>query len=233
MKIFLPFCLLLVLCMPLTLTAQQAPRLNFGVKGGFGSTLYSLQELSISGHPIDAFDTHSLVSWQGAAVLRLNIKRHYLQTECGLSNNKYTVQFPSEMVYDYARKSDISTISTHLQCLEVPLLYGYQLRQEGDYSMSVFTGPKLCCILPDRSQYTFTNFTHKSIAETVRPINTALVAGFCINIRHLFFDLCAEAGLSNVSKQFNTISQSGVASNTDIVYNRHRNSINFSVGVLF
>ena len=227
------FLLILLQCMPFMLTARDVHRLNYGVKSGFGSTIYSIQELSIEGHAIDDIDTRSEVSWQGSVFLRLNMERHYLQTECCLSNSRYTLLFPTDSWYDYARRSDISSISTRLQSIEVPLLYGYHLRQEGDYGMSLFVGPKLCCTLPQNSTHTFTNFTQQSIAEVVRPVRAAAIFGFGINIRRLFFDFTAEAGLSDVSKQFNTISQNGVYSTSDIEFHRHKNSVSFSVGLIF
>lgn len=227
------FFLILLLCMPLALTAQHPNRLNYGVKSGFGSTIYYIEDLSIARQAIHDFTPRSEVSWQGSVFLRFNMGRHYLQSECCLSNSRYTLQFPTEEWYDYARKSDVSSISTRLQSIEVPLLYGFHLRQEGDYGMSLFAGPKLCCILPEHSTHTFTHFTHQSIAEVIRPVNAAFVAGFGINIRRLFFDFNAEAGLTNISKQFNTVGQNGTVSTSDIVFHRHKNSVSFSVGLMF
>lgn len=228
------FLIILMQSLSLALAAQEdMHRFNFGMKSGFGSTIYSIQELSIAGHTINDIDTRSEVSWQGAFFLRLNMNRHYLQTECSLCNSRYTIQFPTYVWYEYARQSDISTISTRMQCIEVPLLYGIHLRQEGDYGMSLFVGPKLCYILSDRSQHTFTNFTHQSITEVVHPFSTAAVFGFGINIHRLFFDFAAEAGLTQISKQFNTVNQNGAVKTSDIIYDRRKNSVNFSIGFMF
>lgn len=225
--------LIVLLCVPFALTAQNVRRFNYGVKSGFGSTIYSVQELAIARHAIEEFNTRSEVSWQGSVFLRFNMSRHYLQTECCLNNSRYTLQFPTQAWYAYARKSDVSSISTRLRSIEVPLLYGFHLRQEGDYGMSLFAGPKLCFILPVHSDHTFTNFTHRSISEVVHPVSAAFVAGFGINIRRLFFDFNGEIGLTDISRQFHSVGQNGAVSTSDIVFQRRKNSVCFSVGFMF
>ena len=221
------------LYLPAMLAAQDMHRLNYGVKGGFLTTLFTVNELCIEGNTISDISTQSGVSAQGTVFLRYNIGRQYLQAACTAANHRYTASFPTRTWYDYARPSDVSTISSQLFCIHVPLLYGYHLRQEGDYGMSLFAGPELCCLLPGKSSNTFTNFTQRSIDESVHWVYGGMMAGFSINIRHLFFDFTAEAGLGNISKQYSTIRQNGIRSTSDIVFNRCMHSLGFSVGFMF
>lgn len=212
--------------------AQKAQRFNYGAKGGFSSTIYSIDQLSISGHEITDFTPNSEVSWFGSLFLRMNIKRHYLQTDCSFANSRYSISFPTTQWNSYARNTDKSTINTTLKCLEIPICYGYQIQKEGYYCMSIFAGPKLAFILPGQSRHTFENFTQNSITEAVHTANASAVAGFCIQIRDVFFDCTGEAGLNDISSHFTSIGTNGKTYKDDIIFHRHKNGISFSIGFI-
>lgn len=226
--------LALCLCSAFTYARQRESSLiNYGVKGGFSSTLYTVQDLSIAGMPVGDYVTKSEISSFYTAFARLNIKRHYLQTECTYNVSNYTVEFASTQWNPSAQPHDLSTIGTKIIGLEVPLYYGYHIMQEGPYGMSFFAGPKAKIILTNYSKHRFENVPYEFISERVTPFNFSLMAGFGINIGRVFFDFSFEYGLHNISNGFTTVDLNGEESTRGIIFDRRKNVLSFSVGFMF
>mgnify|MGYP003295337979 CR=1 FL=1 len=225
--------LILLLFVALRASAQEGQALNVGLRAGFSSSIYSVEKLSIENHPIIDFTTKSEVSVHYATFLRVNMHRHYLQTEVAYSISRYSVLFPTSSWSDFTKPSDVSTISTKLTGIEVPIYYGYHIRQENVYGMSFFMGPKLSIVLPELSSHVFENFTQASIAETISRYNYSAVVGMGVNIGMLSFDVAFEAGLNNISRYFTTTDSKGNISTNDFIFDRRKNGISFSVGLMF
>ena len=226
--------LALCLCFVLTHAQQRGTSLvNYGVKGGFSSTLYEVQNLTIAGMPINSITTKSEISSFYTIFARLNAKRHYVQTECSYNISNYTIDFASSQWTPSAQPYDKSTIGTKIIGLEVPLYYGYHIMQEGPYGMSFYLGPKAKFILTDYSRHSFENVPYEFISEQVNPINFSLMMGIGINIARVFFDFSFEYGLHNISNGFTTIDLQGNESTQEIIFDRRKNVLSFSIGFIF
>jgi hypothetical protein len=226
--------LVLCFCFMLVHAQQRSTSLiNYGVKGGFSSTLYEVQNLTISGMPINSFTTKSEISSFYTIFARINAKRHYVQTECSYNVSNYTIDFASTQWSPSAQPYDKSTIGTKIIGLEVPLYYGYHIMQEGPYGMSFYLGPKAKFILTDYSRHSFKNVPYEFISERVKPINFSLMMGIGINIARVFFDFSFEYGLHNISNGFTTIDLQGNESTQGIIFDRRKNVLSFSIGFIF
>lgn len=224
---------ILLLTMAYTAMAQKEKHFNYGLKASFGSVRYDVEHLSIEGNLVSDYTTECNVSTTFSAFGRLNMQRHYLQLDAALNKHSSTVLFPTVEWMAGARSGDVSSITTQLTLVEMPFCYGYYLKNEGYYRLSFFTGPKVDLILPEWSSHSFTNFTQIDITETIFPIYYNWMGGFSISIKQFYFDLSAEMGLNNVSRGFTTQHLLGERHTGDFVYDRFRNSLNFSIGLIF
>lgn len=226
--------LLLCLCCMLTFAQQKGVALiNYGVKGGFSSTIYEVNELSVAGSPINEFIAKSEISSFYTAFARINIKRHYLQTEVSYNISNYSIEFSRDQWDDTAQPHDKSIIGTKIIGLEVPFYYGYHILKEGPYGLSFYIGPKAKFVLTNYSRHTFENSPYKELEESIYPINFSLMTGLGVNISRIFFDFSFEYGLHNISKEFNTIDTENNFSTNSLIFNRRKNVLSFSLGFMF
>lgn len=226
--------LLLCLCCMLTFAQQKGVALiNYGVKGGFSSTIYEVNELSVAGSPINEFIAKSEISSFYTAFARINIKRHYLQTEVSYNISNYSIEFSRDQWDDTAQPHNKSIIGTKIIGLEVPFYYGYHILKEGPYGLSFYIGPKAKFVLTNYSRHTFENSPYKELEESIYPINFSLMTGLGVNISRIFFDFSFEYGLHNISKEFNTIDTENNFSTNSLIFNRRKNVLSFSIGFMF
>lgn len=207
---------------------KKVSLINYGVKGGFSSTVYDVNELTVSSMPINDYMAKSEISLFYTAFARVNIKRHYLQTEASYNISNYSIDFNCDIWNHMADSQEKSTFSTKIIGIEVPLYYGYHILKEGPYGLSVYAGPKAKFILTNRSKHTFENFPYNDITEHIYPINFSLMAGLGINISRVFFDFSFEAGLHNISKGFTTDNDNP----DDLIFDRRKNVLSFSIGFI-
>ena len=226
--------LILCLCSALTFAQQKrvAP-INYGVKSGFSSTIYTVDKLVVTGAPINDYRAKSEISQFYTIFARGNIKRHYIQTEVSYNISNYTIEFSSDQWNSLAQPHEKSVFSTKITGFEVPLYYGYHIVKEGPYGLSIYFGPKAKFILSDYSKHTFTNSPYKQFNENIYPINFSLMTGLGINISRIFFDFSFEYGLQNISNGFVTIDTEEKESTNDLIFNRRKNVLSFSVGFMF
>lgn len=227
---------ILALCFCCMLShAQQKGSLpiNYGVKGGFSSTIYEVKELAVAGAPINNYIAKSEISSFYTAFARVNMKRHYLQTEVSYNISNYTINFSTNQFNPSAQPHDKSTIGTKIIGLEVPLYYGYHILQNGPYGLSFYIGPKAKFTITDFSRHTFDNFPYTEIKENINPINFSCMIGLGINISRVFFDFSFEYGLHNISNGFTTIDLEEYSSQEDFIFDRRKNVLSFSIGFMF
>ena len=227
---------LLVLCLSCTFTFSQlinTALINYGVKGGFSSTIYEVHDLTVAGMPINEYMTKSEISSFYTAFARININKHYLQTEASYNISNYSIEFNSNQWNSTAPLTDKSIIGTKIIGIEVPIYYGYHILKEGPYGLSFYIGPKAKMVLTNLSKHTFNNFPYTHIEESIYPINFSLMTGLGINIARVFFDFSFEYGLHNISNGFTTIDIEENMSTQNLVFNRRKNVFSFSVGFMF
>lgn len=211
---------------------ETAP-VNYGVKGGFSSTIYEIRELKVAGTPINDYMAKSEISSFYTLFARGNIKRHYVQTELSYNISHYSIEFDEALWIPMLQSHNKASISTKIVGFEVPLFYGYHILKQGPYGLSFYIGPKAKFILTDFSKHTFEQSPYKEFEESIRPINFSLMAGLGINISRVFFDFSLEYGLHNISNGFTTVDLGGNSSTEDLVFDRRKNVFSFSIGFMF
>lgn len=227
--------LTILLCSTLT---HAAPRkygtlINYGIKGGFSSTIYEVNNLVVADMPINEYVAKSEISSFYTAFARLNIKKHYLQTEISYNISNYTIEFSTDQWSPSAAANELSSISTKIVGFEIPLYYGYHILREGPYGLSFYIGPKAKFVHTDYSAHHFENSPYETFEESIYPINFSLMTGLGINIARISFDFSFEYGLHNISNGFTTTDITGVPSNESLIFNRRKNVLSFSVGFMF
>ena len=224
------FCLC---CVHILAQQKDTAPINYGVKAGFSSTIYEVRELTVADMPINNYMAQSEISSFYTAFVRANIKRHYLQTELSYNISNYSLEFDTNQWNTMAQAHEKSTFSTKIVGFEVPLLYGYHLLKQGPYGLSFYAGPKAKFILTNYSSHTFEQSPYKEIQEKIRPINFSIMAGIGINISRVFFDFSFEYGLHNISNGFVTTDATNITRTDDLIFNRRKNVLSFSLGFIF
>lgn len=210
-------------------------KVNFGIKGGFNSSMYLVDKFKIKDVTIDEIQNNYKVGYFGAVFLRLNFKRHFIQPEFIYSVSKCEIIFDKKGSQHPDIEPDYASINCTLRWIELPVMYGYHFIRSGRYGMSFFVGPKFKYIWKQRSKLEFSNFDQKGINEELYPFNISAVIGLGVNISNIFFDFRYELGIHNISKSviYDNISPSGEEQLSTMIFDRRCNVLSFSLGVIF
>lgn len=214
---------------------------NFGVKGGFTSSLFLVSNFSVNGVAIEEVQNNYKIGYFGSVFMRINVERHFLQPEVSYNINRCNITFEKPLPDDApvgAIPAEAS-ITSSIHSIDVPVIYGYNIIKEGPYSLAIFGGPKIRYIWAQKSKVTFENFDQQNIKEQLRPLNLSITAGVAVTISRIFFDFRYDIGLHNISKQVsydvpsngNTINEADT--NNEIRFHRRDNVLSFSLGVFF
>lgn len=228
-------------------------RVNFGVKGGFTSSLLLPSDFSINGQRINPVQNNYKIGYFGSFFVRINFGRHFLQPEISYALNRCDITFdlPDDTQTTTSSGNGIAgtdnvanllpprkaTIASELHSLDIPIIYGYNVIKEEPYSLAVFGGPKLRYIFDKASKVDFMGFEQTGITEELYPLNVSFTAGVAVTISRIFFDFRYDIGISNLSR--NVTYQQGT--NTDlpdshegeIHLHRRDNVLSFSLGIFF
>lgn len=210
-------------------------KVNFGVKGGFNSSMFMVSELKIKDVTIDEVQNNYKIGYFGALFMRINMKKHFIQPEVSYNVSKCEITFDKLGSQHPAVEPDYASVQSVLHSIDCPILYGYNLVKKGPYGMSVFAGPKLRYLWGKKDQITFENFDQKGIHEKLHPFNASAVVGISVNISRIFFDFRYEQSISNISKSivYDNINSDGSTGVSNIVFRRRDSALSFSLGVLF
>lgn len=210
-------------------------KINFGVKGGFNTAMYFVDEFKIKDITIDETQNNYKVGYFGAIFLRINMKKHFIEPELSYHVSKGEITFDKRGSQHPDIEPDYASINSTIHTIEVPVLYGYNFIKEGPYGMSFFAGPKLKYVLDRNSKLEFSNFDQKGIKEKLYPFNVNIVGGVGVNISNIFFDFRYEAGLRNISKSVTYIESNtdGTESEANMIFRRRSNLLSFSLGFIF
>jgi hypothetical protein len=219
--------------MPLYGVTRTNVNINYGFKTGFSSTIYDVRRFNVLQHPVTDYMSRSEISSFYTAFARMNIHRHYVQTECSYNISKYSITSPTLQWDSQAQTDALSTMYTKIIGVEVPLYYGYYIQKSSLYGMSFYMGPKAKFVITDISSHNFDNYPFMSITEYIRPINFSFMVGLGISINPLFFDFSFEYGLHNISNYFETIDLGGIVSTNALILDRRKNVLSFSLGFIF
>lgn len=239
-NLLLIVCLLVLTQTPLR--AQEDRKVNFGIKGGFTSSLFLVSNFSVNGVAIDEVQNRYKIGYFASFFTRINFNRHFFQPELSYSINRCAIEFDlssassaSDGEAKGAAGSRQSSINSTIHSLDLPLIYGYNFIKESPYSLAVFGGPKLRYVL-NNSKISFENFEQSGIEEKLNPLNLSFTLGVAVNISRIFFDFRYDIGLTDLSREVHyekaaaTDSQSHTG---EINFNRRDNVLSFSLGVFF
>ncbi|WP_321517367.1 porin family protein [uncultured Bacteroides sp.] len=235
------FLLFLIIGWSLSCLAQEnqtinyKKKINFGIKGGFNTAMYFVDEFKIKDITINETQNNYKVGYFGGVFLRINMKKHFIEPELAYSVSKSEISFDKKGSQHPDIEPDYASINSTIHTIELPVLYGYNFIKEGPYGMAFFFGPKFQYVWNKKSKLEFTNFDQKGIEEKLYPFNINAVAGVGVNISNIFFDFRYEVGLGNVSKSVTYIESNtdGSENVANMVFKRKSNLLSFSLGMIF
>lgn len=218
--------------------------INFGVKGGFTSSLFLVSRFNVNGVPIDEVQNNYKIGYFASLFMRINFDRHFLQPEISYNINRCDITFEKPLPEDAASVTvpgalpEEASITSSIHSIDIPVIYGYNFIKEGPYSLAVFGGPKMRYIWDRKSDIDFKNFDRVNIREKLRPLNLSFTVGVSVTISRVFFDFRYDMGLHNISKNVSSEIPAGSnAANEDpesgIRFHRRDNVLSFSFGVFF
>ena len=207
---------------------------NFGIKGGFTSSLFLVSNLTLNGITIDEVQNNYKIGYFGALFMRINMKKHFIQPEVSYNVSKCEITFDKLGSQHPAIEPDYASVQSVLHSVDFPILYGYNVVKKGPYGMSIFAGPKLRYLWGKHNEITFKNFDQKGIHERLYPFNVSAVIGVGVNISRIFFDFRYEQGIGNISKSiiYDNINSDGSTGVSNIIFRRRDSALSFSLGFI-
>lgn len=210
-------------------------KVNFGVKGGFNSSMMLISHLSVDGHNISNIQNEYKIGYFASLFMRINFDRHFLQPELSYNINQCEIHFSAPKTDDLIATPHQYAISSRISCFELPILYGYNFVKEGPYQMAVFGGPKIRYFWDKHSENQYHNFHQTSIKEEMYPLNLSMTMGIAVTISRIFFDFRYDIGLHNISKKLDYSPNNliDVPDDEQIRFHRRYNTLSFSLGLYF
>lgn len=210
-------------------------KVNFGVKGGFNSSMMLISHLSVDGQNISNIQNEYKIGYFASLFMRVNFDRHFLQPELSYNINQCEIHFSAPKTDDLIATPHQYAISSRISCFELPILYGYNFVKEGPYQMAVFGGPKIRYFWDKHSENQYYNFHQTSIKEEMYPLNLSLTMGIAVTISRIFFDFRYDIGLHNISKKLDYSPNNliDVPGDEQIRFHRRYNTLSFSLGLYF
>ena len=209
---------------------------NFGIKGGFTSSLFMISDFSINGIPVNELQNNYQTGYFGAFFMRINFDRHFLQPEISYNVNRCNITFIKPLdTEDAVGRGEEASITSSIHSIDIPVIYGYNIIKNGPYGLSAFGGPKFRYIWNRHSRVIFENFDQKDIKEKLRPLNLSCTMGVAVTISRVFFDFRYDIGLHNISKQVSYTLPDDVqpGENNEIRFHRQDHVLSFSLGFIF
>ena len=217
---------------PLFATAQEKGKVhyNIGMKAGFQAVTYNDPDFGIDGY---RFDTNNIQSNKiGYAIslfARVTKSKFFLQTEGTFGISNHSFDFHDEPVNteeNFIPNNTVYDLKTY--CLQVPILFGYNVVQKGRYGLSLFTGPRTKFIFTSMSQQQFKHFYYEELEEILADKVYFWEIGMGIKISRVFLDITFDAGLNKAASHIISHSDGKIFSSS-----RRDNILSFSVGFIF
>ena len=160
--------------------------------------------------------------------MRLTLKRVYVQFETTFGITRHSFDFKSIDEDTNTLLSNQTEYNLKTLCLQVPILIGYNIIQEGKYVMSLFTGPKTKFVFTSHDEQEFKHFKYDQMEEILKKRCYYWDFGLGVKIGNVFFDFTYDLGITKVSEYI--ISKSD---NLKFTSNRRDNILSFSMGMIF
>ncbi|MBO7302047.1 MAG: PorT family protein [Bacteroidaceae bacterium] len=223
--------LLLLLSIPLHSHAQENMgfKVNGGAKIGFQAITYNNPNFGIDGYEFNKNTIQSnKIGYTVSPFMRLTLKRVYVQFETTFGITRHSFDFKSIDEDTNTLLSNQTEYNLKTLCLQVPILIGYNIIQEGKYVMSLFTGPKTKFVFTSHDEQEFKHFKYDQMEEILKKRCYYWDFGLGVKIGNVFFDFTYDLGITKVSEYI--ISKSD---NLKFTSNRRDNILSFSMGMIF
>ena len=217
---------------PLFATAQEKGKVhyNIGMKAGFQAVTYNDPDFGIDGY---RFDTNNIqsnkIGYALSLFARVTKSKFFLQTEGTFGISNHSFDFHDEPVNteeNFTPNNTVYDLKTY--CLQVPILFGYNVVQKGRYGLSLFTGPRTKFIFTSMSQQQFKHFYYEELEEILADKVYFWEIGMGIKISRVFLDITFDAGLNKAASHIISHSDGKIFSSS-----RRDNVLSFSVGFIF
>ena len=217
---------------PLFATAQEKGKVhyNIGMKAGFQAVTYNDPDFGIDGY---RFDTNNIqsnkIGYALSLFARITKSKFFLQTEGTFGISNHSFDFHDEPVNteeNFIPNNTVYDLKTY--CLQVPILFGYNVVQKGRYGLSLFTGPRTKFIFTSMSQQQFKHFYYEELEEILADKVYFWEIGMGIKISRVFLDITFDAGLNKAASHIISHSDGKIFSSS-----RRDNILSFSVGFIF
>lgn len=217
---------------PLFATAQEKGKVhyNIGMKAGFQAVTYNDPDFGIDGY---RFDTNNIqsnkIGYALSLFARVTKSKFFLQTEGTFGISNHSFDFHDEPVSteeNFIPNNTVYDLKTY--CLQVPILFGYNVVQKGRYGLSLFTGPRTKFIFTSMSQQQFKHFYYEELEEILADKVYFWEIGMGIKISRVFLDITFDAGLNKAASHIISHSDGKIFSSS-----RRDNVLSFSVGFIF
>ena len=205
-------------------------RFNAGVKAGFQAVTYNDPEFDIEGYKFDTNNIQSnKIGYAFSAFARITKNKYFLQTEATFGITNHSFDFRDEQANsdgNFIPNNTVYDLRTY--CIQVPILFGYNIVERGRYGLSIFTGPRTKFILTSLSQQNFKHFRYEKLEEVLNDKTYYREVGLGIKISRVFLDITFDAGLNKVASHIISHSDGKIFTSS-----RRDNILSFSVGFIF
>lgn len=205
-------------------------RFNAGVKAGFQAVTYNDPEFDIDGYKFDTNNIQSnKIGYAFSAFARITKNKYFLQTEATFGITNHSFDFRDEQANsdgNFIPNNTVYDLRTY--CIQVPILFGYNIVERGRYGLSIFTGPRTKFILMSLSQQNFKHFRYEKLEEVLNDKTYYWEVGLGIKISRVFLDITFDAGLNKVASHIISHSDGKIFTSS-----RRDNILSFSVGFIF
>ena len=223
--------LLAALTFPCSFVAQekeQQLKFNFGAKVGFQAIAYNDPEFEIDGYEFDSNTLHSnKIGYTVAPFARLTKDKLYVQAETVFGIARHSFDFKATDNSNSLIPNQ-TTYNLRTTCLQVPIVVGYHIIQEGNYQMSLFTGPKTKFVFTSLSNQEFKHFKYDNLEEVLKKRCYYWEIGLGVKIGYVFFDFIYDWGITKVSEYIISTTD-----NRKFRSDRRDHIFSFSVGMIF
>jgi hypothetical protein len=203
---------------------------NFGAKAGVQAITYNDPEFDIEGYEFDRSNIQSnKIGFTFAPFIRLSKGKFYLQTEATMGIARHSFEFKDISTAEIENTAaGIAEYELKTYCIQVPILFGYSIVQQGKFGMSIFTGPRTKFTFTALSEQNFKHFKHKGLEEVLKDKTYYWEIGLGVNIHNVFFDFAYDVGITKASEHIIS-DKEGVRFRSD----RRDNILSFSIGMIF
>lgn len=202
--------------------------LSYGVKAGFNSTMFIIDEFVVNGTTISDLQNKYKLGYNVSVFARFSANRHLIQVGPEFSIINGEIKFDKKASQHPDIQPDYAYIISNIKSVNVPIVYGYSIVDEKPYNFSVFAGPVFKYLWQDKSKIEFINIFN-DVKEELSPFAVNLKVGVSVRLSYIFFDFAYEICLNNISKSIERLS----APDEEIVLDRRNNTISFSLGCTF